>query len=146
MLSKQSSFKLGYYLLIFLCRYWRLKLSKHLSNYSVNHRNWKSKMSRKRTESNCSQDANWCPPPPDHPHRLKRMESMSIQTYKPTIISDNRRMIEDLCRDLIVNNDHIHVVEQRLRASINQGLGRYESLYKSLWTVKKLFLRYHLFS
>merc|ERR550534_885877 len=33
-------------------------------------------------------------------------------------------MIEDLCRDLIVNNDHIHVVEQRLRASINQGLGR----------------------
>ena len=91
-----------------------------------------SKMSRKRTESNCSQDANWCPPPPDHPHRLKRMESMSIQTYKPTIISDNRRMIEDLCRDLIVNNDHIHVVEQRLRASINQGLGRYESLYKFL--------------
>ena len=87
---------------------------------------------RQRTESNCSQDANWCPPPPDHPHRLKRMESMSIQTYKPTIISDNRRRIEDLCRDLIVNNDHIHVVEQRLRASINQGLGRYESLYKSL--------------
>ena len=87
---------------------------------------------RQRTESNGSQDANWRPPPPDHPHRLKRMESMSIQTYKPTIISDNRRMIEDLCRDLIVNNDHIHVVEQRLRASINQGLGRYESLYKSL--------------
>lgn len=79
---------------------------------------------RQRTESNCSQDANWCPPPPNHPHRLKRMESMSIQTYKPTIISENRRMIEDLCRDLIVNNDHIHVVEQRLRASINQGLDK----------------------
>ena len=87
---------------------------------------------RQRTESNGSQDANWRPPPPDHPHRLERMESMSIQTYKPTIITDNRRMIEDLCRDLIVNNDHIHVVEQRLRESINQGLGRYESLYKSL--------------
>ena len=56
-------------------------------------------------------------------------------------MSDNRRMIEDLCRDLIVNNDHIHVVEQRLRASINQGLGRYESLYKSLWTVKKCFAK-----
>ena len=33
-------------------------------------------------------------------------------------------MIEDLCRDLIVNNDHIHVVEQRLRAAINEGLSK----------------------
>ena len=33
-------------------------------------------------------------------------------------------MIEDLCRDLIVNNDHIHVVEQRLRVAINEGLGK----------------------
>ena len=123
-------------------------VSKHLSNYytlwtvEIETSIWKSKMSRRqRTESNCSQDANWCPPPPDHPHSLRRMESVSIQTYKPTIISDNRRRIEDLCRDLIVNNDHIHVVEQRLRASINQGLGRYESLYKFLWTVKKCFAK-----
>ena len=33
-------------------------------------------------------------------------------------------MLEDLCRDLVVNNDHIHVVEQRLRACINAGLGK----------------------
>ena len=33
-------------------------------------------------------------------------------------------MIEDLCRDLIVNNDHIHVVEQRLRVAINEGLSK----------------------
>ena len=52
------------------------------------------------------------------------MESITIQSYKPTIISENRRMIEDLCRDLIVNNDHIHVVEQRLRAAINEGLSK----------------------
>ena len=33
-------------------------------------------------------------------------------------------MIEDLCRDFLVNNDHIHVVEQRLRAAINEGLSK----------------------
>ena len=33
-------------------------------------------------------------------------------------------MIEDLCRDLACNNDHIHVVEQRLRAAINEGLSK----------------------
>ncbi len=35
-----------------------------------------------------------------------------------------RRKIEDLCRDLIVNNDHIHAVEQRLRYAIDKGLGK----------------------
>ncbi len=33
-----------------------------------------------------------------------------------------RRKIEDLMRDLIVNNDHIHAVEQRLRYAIDKGL------------------------
>ena len=28
-----------------------------------------------------------------------------------------------MCRDLVVNNDHTHVVEQRMRAAIGQGLG-----------------------
>eukprot|EP00093_Oithona_nana_P007400 07400.XXX_253757_251816_1 [CDS] Oithona nana genome sequencing. len=70
-----------------------------------------------------SHDANWKPPPKDHPG-LKRMESITIQSYKPKIISETRRMIEDLCRDLIVNNDHIHVVEQRLRVAINEGLSK----------------------
>ena len=27
-------------------------------------------------------------------------------------------------RDLVVNNDHIHVVEQRMRAAIDQGLSQ----------------------
>ena len=70
-------------------------------------------------------DANWQVPPIDSPHRLKRMESVLVQSYKPKIISDSRRMIEDLCRDLIVNNDHIHVIEQRLRLSISKGLKKY---------------------
>ena len=70
-------------------------------------------------------DANWQVPPKDSPHRLKRMESIQVQSYKPKIISDSRRRIEDLCRDLIVNNDHIHVIEQRLRLSISKGLKKY---------------------
>ena len=78
---------------------------------------------RNRTESTGSHDANWKPPPKDHPV-LRKMESITIQSYKPTIISENRRMIEDLCRDLIVNNDHIHVVDQRLRLAINEGLAK----------------------
>lgn len=65
---------------------------------------------------------NWRVPPKDRV--LKRMESTSLQSYKPKIISEQRRKIEDLCRDLIVNNDHIHVVEQRLRQAIDKGLGK----------------------
>lgn len=80
-------------------------------------------MSRRRADSG-GQEANWKPPPKDHPHRLKRMESIKIQSYKPTIITENRQKLEDACRDLVVNNDHIHVVEQRLRACINAGLGK----------------------
>ena len=54
---------------------------------------------------------------------MKRGESVAsilINSYQPTIITDKRRKIEDLCRDLVVNNDHIHVVEQRMRAAIEQ--------------------------
>ncbi|TRY67567.1 hypothetical protein TCAL_02308 [Tigriopus californicus] len=65
---------------------------------------------------------NWRVPPKDRV--LKRMESTNLQSYKPKIISEQRRKIEDLCRDLIVNNDHIHVVEQRLRQAIDKGLGK----------------------
>ena len=67
--------------------------------------------------------ANWKPPPKDHPV-LRRMTSRTIQSYQPSIITETRRMIEDLCRDLVVNNDHIHVVEQRLRHAIGEGLGK----------------------
>ena len=66
---------------------------------------------------------NWKPPPKDHPV-LRRMTSMTIQSYQPNIISENRRMLEDMCRDLVVNNDHIHVVEQRLRHAIGEGLAK----------------------
>ena len=53
-----------------------------------------------RTPSVSSQELNWKPPPRDHPV-LRRMQSFSIQSYKPKIISETRRMIEDLCRDLV---------------------------------------------
>ncbi|CAB4063163.1 HK [Lepeophtheirus salmonis] len=58
------------------------------------------------------------------PAPLKRMQSMTLQSYQPKIISETRRKIEDLCRDLIVNNDHIHVVERRMRKAINEGLSK----------------------
>jgi hypothetical protein len=53
-----------------------------------------------RTPSVSSQELNWKPPPRDHPV-LRRMQSFSMQSYKPKIISENRRMLEDLCRDLV---------------------------------------------
>eukprot|EP00095_Tigriopus_kingsejongensis_P011343 maker-scaffold383_size189472-snap-gene-0.30 protein:Tk11343 transcript:maker-scaffold383_size189472-snap-gene-0.30-mRNA-1 annotation:"hexokinase" len=68
------------------------------------------------------QNPNWRVPARDR--ILKRTESITLQSYRPKIISENRRKIEDLCRDLVVNNDHIHVVEQRLRQAINKGLDK----------------------
>ena len=56
---------------------------------------------------------------------FKRGEShtaITMNSYMPTIITEQRRKIEDLCRDLVVNNDHIHCVEQRMRVAIEQGL------------------------
>jgi len=53
---------------------------------------------------------------------LQRAQSVSINSYQPTIITETRRKLEDLCRDLIVNNDHIHCVEQRMQVAIKQGL------------------------
>jgi len=53
-----------------------------------------------------------------------RCTSISMKTYKPHLISETRRKVEDLCRDLVVNNDHIHVVEMRLRNAIAKGLDK----------------------
>eukprot|EP00092_Neocalanus_flemingeri_P034173 GFUD01037166.1.p1 GENE.GFUD01037166.1~~GFUD01037166.1.p1 ORF type:complete len:544 (+),score=125.53 GFUD01037166.1:103-1734(+) len=53
-----------------------------------------------------------------------RCTSITMKTYKPHLISERRRKVEDLCRDLIVNNDHIHVIEMRLRAAIAKGLDK----------------------
>ena len=41
-----------------------------------------------------------------------------METYKPHILSRRRRLIEDCVRDLRLNNDHIHIIEQEMRKSI----------------------------
>lgn len=45
-----------------------------------------------------------------------------LETYKPNLLTRRRRLIEDFIRDLMLNNDHIHVVEQQMRDSIMLGL------------------------
>ena len=40
-------------------------------------------------------------------------KAVLVQSFKPETISDRRRQIEDLCRDLVLNNDHISKMEQR---------------------------------
>ena len=45
-----------------------------------------------------------------------------LQTYKPHILGRRRQLIEDCVRDLRLNNDHIHIVEQEMRQSIEGGL------------------------
>jgi len=56
--------------------------------------------------------------------RGESQSSLRMNMYQPTIITETRRKIEDLCRDLVVNNDHIHCVEQRMRVAFDQGLSR----------------------
>ena len=41
-----------------------------------------------------------------------------METYKPHILSRRRRLIEDCVRDLRLNNDHIHIIEQEMRKCI----------------------------
>ena len=48
----------------------------------------------------------------------------SVKTSQPDLISERRGKVESLCRELVVNNDHIHLMEKRLRAAITAGLGR----------------------
>jgi len=54
--------------------------------------------------------------------RGESQTSIKMNSYQPTIITEIRRKIEDLSRDLVVNNDHIHCVEQRMGVAFNQGL------------------------
>lgn len=49
-----------------------------------------------------------------------------METYKPHILSRRRRLIEDCVRDLRLNNDHIHIIEQEMRLSLQQGLSKEE--------------------
>merc|ERR1712013_591938 len=44
-----------------------------------------------------------------------------LETYKPNLLTRRRRLIEDFVRDLMLNNDHIHVMEQQMREAINMG-------------------------
>ena len=41
-----------------------------------------------------------------------------METYKPHILTRRRQLIEDCVRDLRLNNDHIHIVEQEMRIAI----------------------------
>jgi len=47
-----------------------------------------------------------------------------METYKPNLLSRRRRLIEDCVRDLQLNNDHIHVVEQKMRDAVKAGLSK----------------------
>jgi len=51
-------------------------------------------------------------------------QAVLIQSYKSDTISDRRRQIEDLCRDLVINNDHISKMEADLRKAIDRGLAK----------------------
>ena len=48
----------------------------------------------------------------------------SVRTSQPHLISERRGKVESLCRELVVNNEHIHLMERRLRATITGGLAR----------------------
>jgi hypothetical protein len=45
-----------------------------------------------------------------------------METYKPHILSRRRRLIEDCVRDLRLNNDHIHIIEQEMRKAVQVGI------------------------
>jgi hypothetical protein len=45
-----------------------------------------------------------------------------LETYKPHILTRRRRLIEDCVRDLRLNNDHIHIIEQEMRKSVKVSL------------------------
>ena len=50
-----------------------------------------------------------------------------LETYKPNLLTRRRRLIEDFVRDLMLNNDHIHVVEQQMRWRRYLGKSNYQS-------------------
>ena len=51
-------------------------------------------------------------------------QAVLIQSYKPSFLTDRRRQIEDLCRDLVLNNDHISQMESGIRRAIDRGLSK----------------------
>jgi len=66
------------------------------------------------------------PPPATSRRQRFRRQSTAVlmTTYQPQTVTSNRRQIEDYCRDLVINNDHISKMEQRLRSAIETGLDK----------------------
>merc|ERR1719367_2124997 len=64
--------------------------------------------------------------------KRKKTSVVLLQSFKANTVSDTRRQIEDYCRDLIINNDHISQMEQRLRAAIEKGLNSETHPYASV--------------
>ncbi len=56
-----------------------------------------------------------------------------LETYKPHILSRRRRLIEDCVRDLRLNNDHIHIVEQEMRKAIEVRKNMFTYNRKKCW-------------
>ena len=55
-----------------------------------------------------------------------------METYKPHILTRRRQLLEDCVRDLRLNNDHIHIVEQEMRQAIKVS-------FSAIWySTKKL--------
>ena len=61
-----------------------------------------------------------------------------METYKPHILSRRRRLIEDCVRDLRLNNDHIHIIEQEMRLALQVKKNPVRDLHLSM--SKKYFL------
>ena len=51
-----------------------------------------------------------------------------LETYKPHILTRRRRLIEDCVRDLRLNNDHIHIIEQEMRKAVKVRAARLQLL------------------
>ena len=58
-----------------------------------------------------------------------------METYKPHILSRRRRLIEDCVRDLRLNNDHIHIIEQEMRLALQVKKTLFEIC---IWACQKI--------
>ena len=54
----------------------------------------------------------------------RQTSSVLMPSYKTLTVTDTRRQIEDYCRDLVINNDHISLMERRMRMAIEKGLDK----------------------
>jgi len=56
---------------------------------------------------------------------IEKLKTSSGRENRPLdLISQRRLSVSSLCRDLVVTNDHIHIIEMRLREAIKAGLVR----------------------